>query len=91
MPFLSHRDGTQDSDLRFVLGDMAERYIWFLDCNPPTRFNSSFRIFYEQSAWEGDKSPLTLTLFLAYKLALAYYELSVIRKDLYENHPIGGH
>ena len=89
MPALSDRDGAQDFDLQFVSGDMAERYIWFLERNPPTRYNSGFRIFDEQFDWEGDKSPLTLTEFLAYKSALAYYKPSVIRKNLYEDHPIG--
>ena len=76
-------------DWQLVSAEKADRYIWFLERNPPTQYNPGFKVFDEAFDWDAGTKPLTLTEFLAYKSALAYYKPGIIRKNLYEDHPQG--
>ncbi len=79
----------EDFDLQLISHDRAERYIWFLERNPPTQYNAGFKVFDENFDWDTGSAPLILTEFLAYKSALAYYKSGTIKRNLYEDHPIG--
>ncbi|MEM8975748.1 MAG: hypothetical protein AAGD43_27090 [Pseudomonadota bacterium] len=78
-----------DFDMQLVSEETAERYIWFLERSPPTQYNPGFQIYDASFDWDTGAPPLTLTEFLAYKSALAYYRPAIIEKNLYEDHPHG--
>ncbi len=89
MPKHNGSKANADFDLQLVSEQTAERYIWFLERSPPTQYNPGFQIYDPSFDWDAGAPPLTLTEFLAYKSALAYYKPSVIKKNLYEDHPHG--